>query len=83
MIKSYRNLCSVEVKTLEADGSYYSRRYSTLGFSPDNSDGVCFSPAHYSKVCVQLNNCKAAIMKEHFVHSDNQNSQDKILKVLK
>lgn len=69
MIKSYRNLCSVEVKTLEADGSYYSRRYSTLGFSPDNSDGVCFSPAHYSKVCVQLNNCKAAIMKEHFVHS--------------
>ena len=69
MIKSYRNLCSVEVNTLEADGSYYSRRYSTLGFSPDNSDGVCFSPAHYSKVCVQLNNCKAAIMKEHFVHS--------------
>ena len=69
MIKSYRNLCSVEVKTLEADGSYYSRRYSTLGFSPDNSDGVCFSPAHYSKVSIQLNNCKAAIMKEHFVHS--------------
>ena len=43
MIKSYRNLCSVEVKTLEADGSYYSRRYSTLGFSPDNSDGVHMS----------------------------------------
>lgn len=56
-------MCSVEVKTLEADGSYYSRRYSTLGLSPDNSDGVCFSPAHYSKVSVQLNNCKAAIMK--------------------
>ena len=68
MIKSYRNLCSVEVQTIEAKGSYCS----LTGFSQDNSDEVCFSPAHYSKVSLQLNNCKAAIVKKYFGKSSGR-----------
>ena len=68
MIKSYRNLCSVEVQTIETKGSYYS----LPGFNQDNSDGVCFSPAHYCKVSMQLNNCKAAIVKKYFGKSSGR-----------
>lgn len=68
MIKSYRNLCSVEDKDVGSRWYVLQQTLQTLALAQTTVTSL-LSPAHYSKVCVQLNNCKAAIMKEHFVHS--------------